>query len=54
MKLRPDQKLLYQRNWGDAKARLAGTAKLVQALAKIARAAETAIGTAPPRMAQRA
>jgi transcription-repair coupling factor (superfamily II helicase) len=38
LKLRPDQKILYQRNWDDAKARLTGVAKLVQALAKIARA----------------
>ena len=37
LKLRPDQKILYQRNWEDAKARLGGVAKLVQALAKIAR-----------------
>src|SRR5215813_14233892 len=39
LRLRPDQKILYQRNWDDAKARLAGAAKLVQTLAKIARAA---------------
>jgi transcription-repair coupling factor (superfamily II helicase) len=37
LKLRPDQKILYQRNWDDAKARLTGATKLVQALAKIAR-----------------
>jgi transcription-repair coupling factor (superfamily II helicase) len=37
LKVRPDQKILYQRNWDDAKTRLAGVAKLVQALAKIAR-----------------
>jgi len=37
LKFRPDQKILYQRNWEDAKARLGGVAKLVQALAKIAR-----------------
>jgi transcription-repair coupling factor (superfamily II helicase) len=39
LKLRPDQKILYQRSWHDAKARLTGAVKLVQALAKIARAA---------------
>jgi transcription-repair coupling factor (superfamily II helicase) len=44
LKLRPDQKILYQRNWDDAKARLTGVAKLVQALAKIA-------CTAPPEAA---
>jgi transcription-repair coupling factor (superfamily II helicase) len=38
LKLRPDQKLVYLRHWTDAKARLAGIAKLAQALAKIARA----------------
>jgi transcription-repair coupling factor (superfamily II helicase) len=41
LKLRPDQKILYQRNWDDAKARLAGAAKLVQTLAKIARAGKS-------------
>jgi transcription-repair coupling factor (superfamily II helicase) len=40
LKLRPDQKILYQRNWDDAKTRLTGATKLVQALAKIARAAQ--------------
>jgi transcription-repair coupling factor (superfamily II helicase) len=39
LKLRPDQKIVYLRNWDDAKARLTGVAKLAQALAKIARAA---------------
>ena len=39
LKLRPDQKLVYLRNWDDAKARLTGVARLVQALVKIARAA---------------
>jgi transcription-repair coupling factor (superfamily II helicase) len=36
LKLRPDQKILYLRNWEDAKTRLTGVAKLSQALAKIA------------------
>src|SRR5690348_12183113 len=39
LKLRPDQKLVYLRSWDDAKTRLTGAIKLVQALAKIARAA---------------
>jgi transcription-repair coupling factor (superfamily II helicase) len=49
LKLRPDQKILYQRNWDDAKARLTGVAKLVQALAKIARAAPPVADVALPR-----
>jgi transcription-repair coupling factor (superfamily II helicase) len=49
LKLRPDQKILYQRNWDDAKARLAGAAKLVQALAKIARATTSAAEATPPK-----
>jgi transcription-repair coupling factor (superfamily II helicase) len=63
LKLRPDQKLVYLRQWGDAKARLAGVAKLAQALAKIARIpkpdADTALRKPPaslvkPRVARRA
>ena len=38
LKIRPDQKIVYLRNWEDAKTRLTGVAKLSQALAKIARA----------------
>ena len=49
LKLRPDQKILYQRNWDDAKARLAGAAKLVQALAKIARVTTPEADTALPQ-----
>jgi len=37
LKLRPDQKIVYLRDWHDAKTRLTGAAKLAQALAKIAR-----------------
>jgi transcription-repair coupling factor (superfamily II helicase) len=37
LKIRPDQKIVYLRSWDDAKIRLAGVAKLAQALAKIAR-----------------
>ena len=63
LKLRPDQKILYQRNWDDAKARLTGAAKLVQALAKIARAVKPEADAqspkptpslAKPKMARRA
>ena len=63
LKLRPDHKILYQRNWDDAKARLTGVAKLVQALAKIARAAQPEADAqllkptpslAKPRVARRA
>ena len=40
LKLRPDQKIVYLRNWEDEKTRLDGVAKLLQALVKIARAAK--------------
>jgi transcription-repair coupling factor (superfamily II helicase) len=39
LKLRPDHKIVYLRDWYDAKTCLTGAAKLAQALAKIARAA---------------
>src|SRR5205085_3569732 len=32
LRLRPDQKLVYLRNWEDEKERLAGVARLMQAL----------------------
>jgi len=38
LKLRPDQKIVYLRNWEDEKTRLAGVAQLLRALVKIARA----------------
>jgi transcription-repair coupling factor (superfamily II helicase) len=44
LRLRPDHKIVYLRNWDDAKIRLAGAAKLVQALAKIVRAAPPETG----------
>ncbi|MET4699941.1 transcription-repair coupling factor (superfamily II helicase) [Constrictibacter sp. MBR-5] len=44
-KLRPDHRLVYQRAWEDAKQRLKGVKKLLQALASIAKAAEAE----PPR-----
>ena len=49
LKLRPDQKILYQRNWDDANARLTGVAKLVRALAKIARTAQPAAAVQLPK-----
>jgi transcription-repair coupling factor (superfamily II helicase) len=39
LRLRPDQKLVYLRNWDDEAARLKGVAGLLQTLVKIARAA---------------
>jgi transcription-repair coupling factor (superfamily II helicase) len=39
LKIRPDQKIVYLRNWDDEKARLAGVARLLQALVRIAGAA---------------
>src|SRR5207248_198946 len=38
LRLRPDQRLVYLRNWDDEKERLAGVARLMQALVKRARA----------------
>jgi len=49
LKLRPDQKIVYLRDWHDAKTRLSGAAKLAQALAKIARAAPPEAGAALPK-----
>ena len=46
LKIRPDQRVVYLRNWQDEKARLAGVARLLQALVKIAGAARW-----PPRCA---
>src|SRR5262249_61605861 len=40
LRLRPDQRLVYLRNWDDEKERLAGVARPMQALLKLA----------PPRM----
>jgi transcription-repair coupling factor (superfamily II helicase) len=39
LRLRPDQKIVHLRNWDDPRERLAGVAKLLQTLVKIARAA---------------
>ena len=63
LKLRPDQKIVYLRDWKDEKTRLAGVAQLLRTLVKIARAekpdAEAALAPrAPslvkPQMARRA
>ena len=50
LRLRPDQKLVYLRNWDDSAERLAGVARLLQALVKIARAgnADAAPTVSPP------
>jgi transcription-repair coupling factor (superfamily II helicase) len=47
LKLRPDHKLVYLRNWQDQKERLSGVAKLLQALVRIARAGKTGAKTRP-------
>jgi len=49
LKLRPDQKIVYLRNWDDAKTRLAGVGRLAQALAKIARSATLETASPLPR-----
>jgi transcription-repair coupling factor (superfamily II helicase) len=49
LKLRPDQKIVYLRDWYDAKTRLTGAAKLAQALAKIAGTARPDIDAALPQ-----
>jgi transcription-repair coupling factor (superfamily II helicase) len=50
LKLRTDQKLVYLRDWHAEKDRLAGAARLMQALVKVARAAppETVPAAPPP------
>jgi transcription-repair coupling factor (superfamily II helicase) len=47
LKLRPDQKLVYLRNWDDPAARLKGVAGLLQALVKLVRSEPTAPPVAP-------
>jgi transcription-repair coupling factor (superfamily II helicase) len=49
-KLRPDQKLVFIRSWEDAKQRVAGTSRLLQELAKIAKEAnpDAAPAAMPP------
>ena len=48
LRLRPDQKIVYLRNWDDEKTRLAGVAKLLQALVKLAGVEKPNIAMAPP------
>jgi transcription-repair coupling factor (superfamily II helicase) len=48
LRLRPDQKLVYLRNWDDEAARLKGVAGLLQTLVKIARAATPDAAMPPP------
>ena len=40
LRLRPDQRLVYLRNWDDEKERLAGVARLMHTLVKLARAGQ--------------
>jgi transcription-repair coupling factor (superfamily II helicase) len=47
LRMRPDQKIVYLRNWEDEKSRLAGVGRLSQALAKLARAAEPGADAMP-------
>lgn len=49
MKLRPDQKIVDLRNWEDAKTRLDGVARLLQALVKIACTAQPNANAALPQ-----
>ncbi len=49
LKIRTDQKLVYLRNWDDEKQRLTGVGRLLQALVKIARAAQPKTAAAPER-----
>jgi transcription-repair coupling factor (superfamily II helicase) len=47
LRLRPDQKLVYLRNWEDEKERLAGVARLMAALVKVARGGGPEAAAAP-------
>jgi transcription-repair coupling factor (superfamily II helicase) len=49
LKLRPDQKIVYLRNWEDAETRLTGVAQLLRALVMIAHAESPDVDmTLPP------
>ena len=48
LRLRPDQKLVYLRDWADEAARVKGVTGLLQALVKLARAASPAANPMPP------
>jgi transcription-repair coupling factor (superfamily II helicase) len=47
LRLRPDQKLVYLRNWENEAERLAGVGRFIQTLVKIARAGDTEAPPAP-------
>jgi transcription-repair coupling factor (superfamily II helicase) len=49
LRLRPDQRLVYLRNWDDEKERLTGVARLIHTLVKLARAGQPD-GAAPAPM----
>ena len=49
LKIRPDQKIVYLRNWDDEKQRLTGVARLLQALVKLARGAGPETEAAAPQ-----
>jgi transcription-repair coupling factor (superfamily II helicase) len=53
LRLRPDQKLVYLRNWEDEATRLKGVAGLMQTLVKLARAATPNAAMPPPTPALR-
>ena len=48
LRLRPDQKLVYLRNWNDEAARVKGVSGLMQALVKLARNEAPAAAPATP------
>jgi transcription-repair coupling factor (superfamily II helicase) len=48
LRLRPDQKLVYLRNWDNEAARVKGVSNLMQALVKLARAATPDTAPMPP------
>jgi transcription-repair coupling factor (superfamily II helicase) len=53
LRLRPDQKLVYLRNWEDEATRLKGVAGLMQTLVKLARAVTPNAAMPPPTPALR-
>ena len=54
LRLRPDHKLVYLRNWEDEKARLEGVAGLMQTLVKLVRAGDEAPVARPAPVPARA
>src|SRR5207237_1999115 len=49
LRLRPDQRLVYLRNWDDEKERLAGVAQFMQTLVKLALAGQSNAAVAMPK-----